>query len=165
MPIRDYSRRLFCNIEWCGLRRKPSCLYSSMDNGLFTLFMPTKYHHFACFRLSTLLYVLFLCLHARTQKVLSEGGGGPTLFFLMRGELVGGGGGGQIKIPLYEGCSNMNASSFITFFTYMLRQNVIPFWKELFVAFKMVPNIKKHSLYFSSYRPFYKGHPCILKFF
>ena len=28
---------------------------------------------------------------------------------------------------LYEGCSNMNASSFITFFSYMLRQNVIPF--------------------------------------
>ena len=27
----------------------------------------------------------------------------------------------------YEGCSNMNASSFITFFTYMLRQNIIPF--------------------------------------
>ena len=45
---------------------------------------------------------------------------------------------------LYEGCSNMNASSFITFFTYMLRQNVIPFWKALFVAFKMPPSIKKH---------------------
>ena len=44
----------------------------------------------------------------------------------------------------YEGCSNMNASSFITFFTYMLRQNVIPFWKALFVVFKMAPNIKKY---------------------
>ena len=65
----------------------------------------------------------------------------------------------------YEGCSNMNASSFITFFTYKLRQNVIPLWKELFVAFKMAPNIKKHSLYFSSYRPLFKGHSCILKFF
>ena len=65
----------------------------------------------------------------------------------------------------YEGCSNMNASSFITFFIYMLRQNVIPFWKELFVAFKMAPNIKKHSLYFSSYRRLYKGHSCILEFF
>ena len=39
----------------------------------------------------------------------------------------------------YAGCSNMNASSFITFFTYMLRQNVIPFLKELFVAFKIAP--------------------------
>ena len=66
---------------------------------------------------------------------------------------------------LYEGCSNMNASSFITFFTFMLRQNVIPFWKELFVAFKMTPNIKKRSLYFSSYRCLYKGHSCILKLF
>ena len=65
----------------------------------------------------------------------------------------------------YEGCSNMNASSFITFFTYMLRQNVIPFWKELFVAFKMAPNIKKHSLYFSSYKPLYKRYSCILEIF
>ena len=65
----------------------------------------------------------------------------------------------------YEGCSNMNASSFITFFTYMLWQNVILFWKELYVAFKMTPNIKKHSLYVSSYIPLYKGHSCILKFF
>ena len=65
----------------------------------------------------------------------------------------------------YEGCSNMNASSFITFFAYMLRQIVIPFWKELFVAFKTAPNIMKHSLYVSSYRPLYKGHSYILKFF
>ena len=66
---------------------------------------------------------------------------------------------------IYEDCSNMNASSFITFFTYMLRQNVIPFWKGLFVVFKTAPNIKKHSLYVSSYRCLYKSHSCILKFF
>ena len=71
----------------------------------------------------------------------------------------------QRKLYLYEGCSNMNASSFITFFIHMLRQNVIPFWKELFVAFKMAPNIKKLSLYFSSYGRLYKGHSCILEFF
>ena len=65
----------------------------------------------------------------------------------------------------YEGCSNMNVSSFITLFTYMLRQNVILFRNELFVAFKMTPSTKKHSLYFSSYRRLYKGHSCILKFF
>ena len=46
------------------------------------------------------------------------------------------------KLKEYEGCSNKNASSFITFFTFMLRQNVIPFQKELFVAFKMARNIK-----------------------
>ena len=68
-------------------------------------------------------------------------------------------------VDAYEGCSNMNASSFTTFFTYMLRQNVIPFWKELFVAFKMTPNTKKHSLYFSTYRRLYKGHSRILAFF
>ena len=66
---------------------------------------------------------------------------------------------------VYEDCSNMNASSFITYFTYMLRQNAIPFWKELFVVFKMAPSIKKHSQYFSSYRHLYKDHSCILKFF
>ena len=73
--------------------------------------------------------------------------------------------GKQPRKHKYEGCSNMNASSFIIFFTYMLRQNAIPFWKELFVAFKMAPNIKTHSLYFLSYRPLFKGHSCILKFF
>ena len=73
MSIRDYSRRLFCHIKWCGLRCNPSCLYSSTDNGLLTPFMPTKYHHFACFCLSTHMYVLFMCLQARIQKVLLEG--------------------------------------------------------------------------------------------
>ena len=61
------------------------------------------------------------------------------------------------RLALYEGCSNMNASSFITFFTYMLRQNVIPLWKELFVSFKMAPIIKEDSLYLSSYRPYIKA--------
>ena len=59
----------------------------------------------------------------------------------------------------YEGCSNMNASSCITFFTYMLRQNVVPFWKELFVAFKMAPNIKKHSLFSRVTDPYIKAAP------
>ena len=35
----------------------------------------------------------------------------------------------------YEGCSNMNASSLITFFTYMLRQNGKRFYKGLYVTF------------------------------
>ena len=69
------------------------------------------------------------------------------------------------RMYMYEGCSNMNASSFITFFTYMLRQNAIPFWKDLFVAFKMTPNINKHSLCFLNYRRLYKDHSCILTFF
>ena len=60
---------------------------------------------------------------------------------------------------VYEGCSNMNASSLKAFFTYMLRQNVIPFWKELFVAFKMTPNIKKHSLFFRVTDPYIKAAP------
>ena len=50
----------------------------------------------------------------------------------------------QNHFTIYKGCSNMNASSFITFFTYSLQPNDIPFWKELFVAFKMAPNIKRH---------------------
>ena len=58
----------------------------------------------------------------------------------------------------------MNACSFITFFIYLLQQNVIPFWKELFFAFQMAPNIKQHSLYSSSYRRLYKDHSCIVKF-
>ena len=58
----------------------------------------------------------------------------------------------------------MNTSSFITFFTYMLRQNVIPLWKELFVAFKMTPNIKKHSLYSRVTDAYIKAIPVYWRF-
>ena len=42
---------------------------------------------------------------------------------------------------VYEGCSKMNASSFITFVTYMLRQNGIRFYKGLYVTFKLAPDL------------------------
>ena len=37
----------------------------------------------------------------------------------------------------------MNASSFITFVAYMLRQNGIRFYKGLYVTFKLAPDLKK----------------------
>ena len=48
---------------------------------------------------------------------------------------------------MYEGCSNMNASSFITFLTFMLRQNGIRFYKGLYVTFKLAPSRKKKKQY------------------
>ena len=54
----------------------------------------------------------------------------------------------------------MNASSFITFFTYMLQQNGKRFYKELYVTFKLAPDIKKNTIYLSSYSP--EGHISIL---
>ena len=63
---------------------------------------------------------------------------------------------------LYEGCSNMNASGFITFFTYMLRQNDIRFYKGLYVTFKLAPDLKKNTVYLSSYGPLNEGHVSIL---
>ena len=39
----------------------------------------------------------------------------------------------NVKDNLYIECSNINAHSFITFFTDMLQQNVICFYKELFL--------------------------------
>ena len=63
---------------------------------------------------------------------------------------------------LYEGCSNMNASSFITFFTYMIRQNGKRFYKELCVTFKLAPDLKKNTVYLSSYSPSNEGHVSIL---
>ena len=63
---------------------------------------------------------------------------------------------------MYEGCSNMNASGFITFFTYMLRQNGKRFHKGLYVTFKVAPDQKKNTVYLSSYSPLNKGHVCIL---
>ena len=64
--------------------------------------------------------------------------------------------------PLYEGCSNMNASSFITFYTYMLRQNGKRFYKVLYVTFKLAPVQKKNTVYLSSYSPLIGGHVSIL---
>ena len=63
---------------------------------------------------------------------------------------------------LYEGCSNMNASSFITFFTFMLRQNGKRFYKGLYFTFKLAPDLKKNTVYLSSYSPLNEGHVCIL---
>ena len=62
----------------------------------------------------------------------------------------------------YEGCSNMNESSFITFVTYMLRLNGIRFYKGLYVTYKLAPDLKQNTLYLSSYRPLNEGHFSIL---
>ena len=51
----------------------------------------------------------------------------------------------------------MNASSFITFYTYMLRQNGIRFYKGLYVTFKLAPDIKKNTVNLSSYIPLNEG--------
>ena len=56
----------------------------------------------------------------------------------------------------------MNASRFITCFTYMLRQNGKRFYKGLYVPFKLVPDLKKNTIYLSSYSPLNKGHVSIL---
>ena len=56
----------------------------------------------------------------------------------------------------------MNASSFITFSPYMLRQNGERFYKGLYVAFKLVPDLKKHTACSLSYSPLNEGHVSIL---
>ena len=63
---------------------------------------------------------------------------------------------------LYEDCSNMNVSSFINFFTYMLRQNSKGFYKGLYITFKLAPELKKNTVYLSSYSPLIEGHVSIL---
>ena len=56
----------------------------------------------------------------------------------------------------------MNVSSFITFFAYMLRQNDKRFYKGLYVTFKLAPDLKKNTVYLSSYSPLNGGHVSIL---
>ena len=56
----------------------------------------------------------------------------------------------------------MNASSFITFVTYMLQQNGIRFHKGLYVTFKLAPDLKQNTEYLSRYRPWNEGHFSIL---
>ena len=63
---------------------------------------------------------------------------------------------------MYEGCSNMNASSFITLVTFMLRQNGIRFYIGLYVTFKLAPDLKKNTVHLSSYSPLNEGHFRIL---
>ena len=61
----------------------------------------------------------------------------------------------------YEICSNMNARSFITF-TYILQPNGKRFYKGLYVTFKLAPDLKKNTVYLSSYSPLNEGHVSIL---
>ena len=56
----------------------------------------------------------------------------------------------------------MNASSFITFVTYMLRQNGIRFYKGLYVTLKLAPDLKQNTVYLLSYCPLNEGHLSIL---
>ena len=56
----------------------------------------------------------------------------------------------------------MNASSFITFLTYKLRQHGKPFYKELYVTFKLAPDLKKNTVYLLSFSPLNEGHVSIL---
>ena len=56
----------------------------------------------------------------------------------------------------------MNASSLISFFTYMLEQNDKRFYKGLYVTLKLAPDQKKNTVYLSSYSPLNEGHVSIL---
>ena len=44
----------------------------------------------------------------------------------------------------------------------MLRQNGKRFYKVLYVTFKVVPDLKKNTIYLSSYSPLNEGHVSIL---
>ena len=56
----------------------------------------------------------------------------------------------------------MNASGFITFFTYMPRQNGKRFYKGLYVTFKLAPDLKTNIVNLSSHSLWNKGHVSIL---
>ena len=44
----------------------------------------------------------------------------------------------------------------------MLRQNGNRFYKGLYVTFKVTPDLRKNTVYLSSYSPLNEGHVCIL---
>ena len=44
----------------------------------------------------------------------------------------------------------------------MLRQNGQRFYKRLYVTFKLAPDLKKNTVYLSSYSPLNEDHVCIL---
>ena len=44
----------------------------------------------------------------------------------------------------------------------MLRQNGKRFYKELYITFKLAPDLKKNTVHLSSYSPLNEGHASIL---
>ena len=56
----------------------------------------------------------------------------------------------------------MNASSYTTFSTYMLQQNGKRFYKGLYITFKLASDLKKNTVFLSSYSPFNESHVSIL---
>ena len=56
----------------------------------------------------------------------------------------------------------MNARSFITLFTYKLRQIGKRFYKGIYATFKLAPDLTKNTVYLSSYSPLNEGHVSIL---
>ena len=64
-----------------------------------------------------------------------------------------------VNYPFME--TSSNASSFITFGTYVLRQNGIRFYKGLFITFKLAPDLKKNTVYLSSYSPLNEGYTIV----
>ena len=56
----------------------------------------------------------------------------------------------------------MNASGFITFLTYMLRQNSKRFYKGLYVTLKVAPDLRKIQYTYRVISPLNEGHVCIL---
>ena len=52
-----------------------------------------------------------------------------------------------VRVCLYEGCSNINASSVAIFVTYMLRPNSLRFCKGLYVTINLAPDLKKITVY------------------
>ena len=68
----------------------------------------------------------------------------------------------QATNVVYEDCSNTNASSFITFFTYTQQQIETRFYRGLCITFKLASDLKKNTVYLSSYSPLNVGHVSIL---
>ena len=56
----------------------------------------------------------------------------------------------------------MNACSFITFGTYLLRQNGIRFYNGIYITFILAPDLKKNTVYLLSYSPLNEGYSSIL---
>ena len=55
----------------------------------------------------------------------------------------------------------MQVASFLSF-THVLRQNGKRFYIGLYVTFKLAPNLKKKTVYLSTYSPLNEGHVSIL---
>ena len=161
--------RVFCDFSlWClGLVCCVCVCGISWSYSLNLLYYIIIYNYFDNFYAT--VYITVLYLSVEQSKLLHPRCCGWPDALLAKGNSVSGHpqqqGDNSLTVAQkgvkYEGCSNMNASGFITFFTLCYKKMVNISIKDYMSPLNW-PGIKKSTAYSSSYSPLNEGHVSIL---